>query len=107
MTDNQHRDLIESMNHELLRTLSRLPPTPLIERYGRAIAAIQQEVGLSPTGLRSIMLCAPADADLAAIGTHRCAELRKWVTKYPWYAFSLVIGLAQNDENLAWGLAYG
>ena len=107
MPASQLPDLIESMNRELLRTLERLPPTPLVERYSRAIAAIQQEVGVRDLVRQATMLRTPADADLAAIGAHRCAELRNWVTKYPWYAFSLVIGLAQNDENLAWGLAYG
>lgn len=93
---------------ELLRTLAKLNVTPTTAKYKVYIA----ECVSSNYQVRSSLV---AWCKEGADGGHVAGELthdqkgqiEQWVKNYPWYLFSLVTGLATDDEGFAWGLAFG
>ena len=90
---------------EICRTLVRLKQTELVSRYRIVI------IGIAKTTYRNEfdadypeLIAEPVESNLSP---SQIEDLSKWIKEYPWFVFSLVVGLATGDENLAWGLAYG
>lgn len=90
---------------EMLRTLSRMRRTTLVDAYWQLFS----ELAIELYGDEMRMFEHPgSDAPPALVlSESRRADLRTWLTNYPQFAFSLIVGLAEDDENAAWGLAYG
>lgn len=106
MTDRLHVELI----NEYLRTLSRVPQTPLVRAYRRAV----YDGALAVVADASVLRFHIDDGDDGDDGdppvmvkAEKRREIENWLRTHPWYISSLIAGLVAGDENLAWGLAYG
>ena len=91
---------------EILRTLSRMRETILANAYWRLFS----ELAIELYGEGEMHMYAhrgEGGPTLAALSESRRDDLRNWLATSPQYAFSLVVGIATDDENAAWGFAYG
>jgi len=91
---------------EILRTLSRMRETPLIKAYWRIFSELAIEL-YGQTEMHVFAYTGSSELAKSVLGEARRGELREWLANYPQYAFSFVVGLAIDDENAAWGFAYG
>lgn len=90
---------------EICRTLIRLEQTELVAQYTSVIIGLARNTYGNELGIDYKEV--PASLAVAPLTPTQTAELSSWIMNQPWYVFSLVVGLAKGDENMAWGLAYG
>lgn len=104
---------------ELMRTIARMKMTPAAIRYGRLVVNIgmmhhggTEHVGIwaheeFDRALRS-MSNGEAMAAEAPVDRWKIEQLNHFMANHPHVLTSFFIGLAEsNDENYAWGTAYG
>ena len=93
---------------EICRTLSRLEQTELIRKYSKVINYYASHIYCGDAGSSGyIRYNEFKEGDDDFLKETEISELKMWLKDYPWYVFSLVVGLSKGDENLAWALAYG
>ena len=98
----------ENLVREILRTLWRMPQTPLVDAYWHAISDLAVELYGYPAMHDFIYSKPRGDGDSRTdLIKSRSNELKKWLSDWPQYIMSMMVGLALNDENMAWALAYG
>lgn len=109
---NNERQLgMDEVVYEIIRTLGRLPSTPLIAAYQKVIFAEAESLYPFAQFKTSTWMTPEiegASLDHAPSLASRINELRNWLKHHPQFVFSLLVGLTQGEgEERAWAIAYG
>ena len=90
---------------EMLRTLSRMPVNPRTDLYWRLFSTLAVE--LYGSQMHPFVHPRHQELHLLTVDANRRNDLRGWLADAPQFAFSLLVGLMSEDDEMAWGLAYG
>jgi len=98
-------DVRSEVVREILRTLNRMEKTELITKYNSLISCLAISIYGKDIDCGDDLSF--DENDIYFLSSNQLNELKNWLSHFPWYVSSMLVGLAKDDENMAWDLAYG